>query len=295
MIRKFFLITAALILSTSSIYADPGLRQLTWQYEPETWQLSQLTPFTSFSPFVMTEFSIPIPTKLKISIYKINESTSVKKLIYNVVKPDKRVYGPAVYRFDWSCMCDSLGLPLSESGVYQIFVQAFNPNDLGSIIFKDSLEIFLPGGWKKFSTNENQYKVILLDNITIRNKRDLLPTDVACIYSAIKITDVRYLYSESTKSLTDVVVKLKNTGKYFSKDPFRQDARGYICVIDSTSESGFKIKNEIAPFRGIHSVWELSLNKEELLMIDCVSHWPIVIDGQGIIEAINNQYETENN
>ena len=265
------------------------LKRLTQFYTPERWQLYPLYP-NPFSPCYQTEFIIPDTVHVTVDVFLLDHEGKTRTFVRHLVSPECDLFVPAVYSLDYWDLSDSLGLPLSD-GLYRIVVAAYDHHVTDSLVFADSLFLLATSGnWRTLDPQPSDFDVTILDKWNILPGQTLAPTDVLCQYSEMEVTAARLRKGIDSLSPDKIVVKLNDAlASEYGLDSFRGDADGYICVKDSTAPSGYRILQEISPWGDEHSVWPLSLDDGELLMIDCVSHWPVVIDPSRFIDRLRSE------
>jgi len=281
---RLWLSLIILLESTTIVAGGADITRLTQFYTPEKWALFPIEVYP-FSPFYSTELSVPDTARLNIDVFLIDDKSKSRPFVRHIVQPADQCYLPAVYRIDWWCVCDSMDMPVS-SGRYSIVVTAFDQAPWDKVIFTDSIEILVFGEWESLKFDPTDFKMKMLIDWYVRTDGSLQETDVCSEYSRMEVVATRLLRGADSTDTDKLVIKLIDALDSPGRDSFRSDARGFICARDSISSCGYRVLRKIAPFGGMHSVWELSFVEGELLLLDCVSHWPVVVDASRFLEKL---------
>jgi len=291
-IVTIFTLVTLMSTAVNCLGGTGGIQRLTSSHRPANWELFPI-PANPMSPTYFTELSVPKPVRLSIEVYLHSRKDSTRSLVRRIAEPGDREYQPAVYRLDWDCRCDSLDLP-SSGGIYTLVVRAYEGERQDHPVYQDSIKfIALENSWDNVDIRQGDYSVTVLRGWTVAPGQSLQRTDVIEPYPRVSIRGAKVGHDPGAGDSAGVVVisLADSLDSHRRGKTFQNGVRGYKCIADSSSETGYKIIGKTEAFRGLADIWALSHSDGKFLLLDLRNAWPIVLDASKLIERLKTSGE----
>lgn len=267
----------------SALVHGADVERLTHYYEPTEWRLFPI-PLNPYSPSFRAEFAVPVPAYLSIEVHAADSSgTLVRRLLESAARYPAR---PAVYAIDWSCTCDSLGLPASTA-MHRIVVKAYSDSARSQALFADSMIVFgAPDTWKRVVPETGAVTISILKDYLVTPDGVIDTTSVHCSFAQITFVEGRLGMGVWGADANVLLVSFRDTSSWRDRSSFLWSPDGYYCRRDSSAASGYRIIRKARCYSGQQETWPLSLDPDELLLLTSSGYYPVVVDGSHLIAAL---------
>lgn len=276
-------------LTGNGVAIGADVQRLTYHYIPEKWSLYSISP-NPFSPYYMTEFSVPVNSFLSIDLFVYDRESKDRVFVRHLAQPEDGAYIPAVYRLDWGCVCDSLDLPVSD-GVYSIIMTAYDDPGRERVVHADTVPVFVfnSGRWVVSEFDSSDFIITTASGWCIRDNRLPQKTE-RCMASDVQVLGVKSDERDDFTRIERIAIRLANRSSPYREDSSLCCAQGFICAKDTSSSFGYRILRAVSPLYGAKgTTWELSLVEDEILVIGDSYCCPVIVDASRFIDKLRLQ------
>jgi len=226
---------------------------------------------------------VPVPTYLSIEAHIADSSgTFVRQLVKS---PNGHPAPPAVYAIDWSCTCDSLGLPASTA-MHRIVVRAYSDSALSKVLFADSILVFgAADKWERVALEPGEITFSVLQDFRVTPDGIIDTTGVHSSIAYLTCVEGR-LRLGVWGGENVLLAALRDTSSWSDRSSILRRPHGYYCRRDSSAASGYRIIRQARNYSDQQATWWLSLDPDELLLLTSSGYYPVIVDARSLIDRL---------